>query len=93
MKYNEGSILYIYERRNPRVTCKLVVLKKEYQGDQDISYHGSPEYETFIECVDPITNKVETYGSEHYSWTNALDYIKTLHEKLDKIREVAFTIN
>ena len=39
---------------------KLYKVLKTYEGDDDLSYHGSPWYETFIEAQDLETNEVKT---------------------------------
>lgn len=67
---------------------KLYKVLKTYEGDDDLSYHGSPWYETFIEAQDLETNEVKTFGDQKYHWCIAKNYIKSLEEKLDKIKRI-----
>ena len=67
---------------------KLYKVLKTYEGDDDLSYHGSPWYETFIEAQDLETNEVKIFGDQKYRWCIAKNYIKSLEEKLDKIKRI-----
>lgn len=67
---------------------KLYKVLKTYEGDDDLSYHGSPWYETFIEAQDLETNEVKTFGNQKYHWYIAKNYIVSLEEKLAKIKRI-----
>lgn len=75
-----GKIIY--------VDGKLYQVVKSYEGDVDLSRHGSPWYEKFIEAVDPITGKVTKIGSCSTKWHDAESYIHYLESQLNKIQKV-----
>lgn len=77
--YNEEIIL---------LNGKLYKVLETYEGDKDLSYHGSPWYETFIKAQDLRTNEIYTFGDQTYKWQNAELYIKSLEDKIKKIKSI-----
>ena len=67
---------------------KLYKIIKTYEGDDDLSYHGSPWYETFIEAQDLETGEIKTFGDQKYNWCDAKAYIKNLENKINAIKKI-----
>lgn len=67
---------------------KLYKVLKTFEGDDDLSYHGSPWYETFIEAQDLRTNEIKTFGDQKYHWQIAENYIKYLEDKISAIKRI-----
>ena len=57
-----------------------------YEGDVDLSYHGSPYYEQFIIAERISDGSRTTFGSEHYTWHIAEDYIMKLENNGKEVR-------
>lgn len=66
----------------------LYKVVKTYEGDEDLSYHGSPWYETFIEAEDLETGEIKTFGSQKYNWCDAKTHIKYLEDKINEIKRI-----
>lgn len=69
---------------------KLYKVIKTYEGDVDLSYHGSPWYETFIEAEDLETGEIKTFGERRYHWHDAKDYIKHLEDKIKEVKKILY---
>ena len=67
---------------------KLYKVIRTYEGDVDLSYHGSPWYETFIEAQDLETDEIKTFGSQKYDWCDAKAHIKYLEDKIKEIKKI-----
>ena len=67
---------------------KLYKILRTYEGDVDLSYHGSPWYETFIEVEDLETGEIKTFGDQKYHWCDAITHIKYLEDKINKIKRI-----
>ena len=67
---------------------KLYKVLKTYEGDEDLSFHGSPWYETFIEVIDLETNKIKVFGDRTNKWYVADEYIKKIETQLEKVKEI-----
>ena len=66
----------------------LYKVLKCYKGDTDLSYHGSPWYETLIDAQDLETNEIKTFGEQKYNWYEARSYIKNLEDKIKNIKKL-----
>lgn len=53
----EGELLYIRPRNSSTSGGMIMRFESSYRGEEDLSYHGSPWYENFIVCTDPVTGK------------------------------------
>lgn len=73
-----GRIIWLEE--------SLWIVKEQWEGTEDLSYHGSALYETFIKAENLETKEVKTFGSESYTWHIATDYIKWLENYRDKVK-------
>lgn len=58
-----------------------------YDGDVDLSYHGSPYYEQFIVAEPILCGSKITFGSEHYTWHIAEDYIMWLENNRKEVKK------
>ena len=67
---------------------RLYKVLKTFEGDDDLSYHGSPWYETFIEAQDLRTNEIKIFGDQKYNWQIAENYIKYLEDKISAIKRI-----
>ena len=67
---------------------KLYKVIRTYEGDVDLSYHGSPWYETFIEAQDLETDEIKTFGDQTYDWCDAKVHIKYLEDKIKEIKRI-----
>lgn len=65
---------------------RLYKVIKSYKGDEDMSHHGSPYYYNYIDAQDIETGEVKTFCDVYYCWRLASDYIKSLEDKLERIR-------
>lgn len=61
---------------------------KAYEGNVDLSYHGSPYYETFLEVQNLHTGEIKTLRSEQHKWCLALNHIEYLEKNLQKVKDV-----
>lgn len=64
----------------------LWIVKEQWEGNEDLSYHGSASYETFIKAENLETKEVKTFRSEEDTWHIATDYIKWLEGYKDKVK-------
>ena len=67
---------------------RLYRVIRTYEGDVDLSRHGSPWYETFIEVVDLETDEVSVFSELKCRCIDALTYIKNLESKIDAIKQI-----
>lgn len=89
MEYKNGELLYVYKKNNNHFENGVFVLYREtYEGNEDLSYHGSSWYETFIEAEDLETGEIKTFGSQKYHWCNAKIHIKYLEDKINAIKKI-----
>lgn len=65
----------------------LWIVRDQWEGTDDLSYHGSAYYETFIKAENLETKKTKTFRSEKDTWHIATDYIKWLEKYKDKIKK------
>ena len=65
----------------------LWIITEQWEGTEDLSYHGSPSYETFIKAENLETKEIKTFGSESYTWHIATDYIKWLERYMDRVKD------
>lgn len=84
--YEKGTLYLVrskhgYNKENE----KIIKLTDTYEGTEDLSYHGSPWYETFLVGTDLETGNKVTFGSENYNWKILKDYIDELETKLKEI--------
>lgn len=84
----EGELLYIRPRNGNTSGGMIMKFESSYRGEEDLSYHGSPWYENFIVCTDPVTGERKEFGDQSYIWQSAIGYIKYLQEKLRKVQVV-----
>lgn len=56
-----------------------------YEGNENLSYHGSASYEKFIVAERLSDGTKATFGNKEYEWHIAEEYIRML----EKRREVA----
>lgn len=66
----------------------LYKVLRTFEGDVDLSYHGSPWYETFIEAQNLETDEIKIFGSQTYHWCDAKLHIKYLEEKIESIKKL-----
>lgn len=64
----------------------LWVVKEQWEGTENLSYHGSASYETFIKCENIESKEIKTFGSESTKWNIAEDYIKWLERYRETVR-------
>lgn len=90
--YKPGDLLFIRPSGRNSFSGKegvFAIYQRSYQGDDDISYHGSPCYEEYIVCRE-LPNMVEkSYGELDYEWCSAAGRIKYLEDTLCSIRTIA----
>lgn len=67
---------------------KLYQVESCFEGNEDLSWHGSPWYETFVRAKELSTGEVFIFGNQSYEWVDALNYIKSLEEKVQKIKDI-----
>jgi len=82
--YEKGDILLVYLdcrdfHRTPADGFPVRFIKA-FEGTEDLSYHGSPWYETFIEVENLKTGKIDTYGNQTYSWVSLSYYLNQIKE-------------
>ena len=88
MEYRSGELLYVCKKPG-WINGIFVIYRDKYNGDEDLSYHGSPFYETFIVCEYLDSRERVEFGSGTYCWRSANEYIKTLQNKLKEIGKIA----
>lgn len=64
----------------------LWIVKDQYEGTENLSYHGSASYETFIIAENIETKETKTFGSEKDTWHVAIDYIKWLENYRQRVK-------
>ena len=84
----KGDLVYITPNKG---NGKGIIMASEqsYQGDEDMSLHGSPLYEDFIECSDLKTGERKSFGDRDYHWCDPIGKIERLQEALAKIKHIA----
>lgn len=85
----KGDLLFIRPRMGNGKGGVIMAYERSYQGDEDISHHGSPLYENFIVCRDLATGVEKCFGDLHYVWCDPLRRIEHLQETLAKIEHIA----
>lgn len=89
MKYKNGELLYVCRRKRHWEDGIFVIYRDEYEGNVDLSYHGSPWYEKFIICEYPDSRNTVEFGDQEWQWRSAKEYIEKLQKALNKIEEIA----
>ena len=77
----EGELLYIRPRNSSTSGGMIMKFDSSYRGEEDLSYHGSPWYENFIVCTDPVTGEKKKFGDQ-------IGYIKFLQEQIAKVKNI-----
>ena len=94
MKINEVIYIYPKDRYEPCISDFekgfFAVVDGFHEGDEDLSYHGSPFYEQFVDCHNCITLEQGSYGSQAYEWIYVKDYMIRLKELLMKIKMMLY---
>ena len=88
MEYKNGELLYVCKKDNDWKDGVFVLYRGIYEGDEDLSYHGSPWYETFIICEYLDSRDRVDFGHRTYSWRPVYSYIKELQNTLNEIRKI-----
>lgn len=91
MNYKNGELLYVckYNYNRAWEDGIFVLYRDTHKGDVDLSYHGSPSYETFIVCECLDSRDTVEFGNQRYCWRSANEYIKSMQEKLREIKKMA----
>lgn len=84
----EGDLLYIRPRNSSTSGGMIMKFESSYRGEEDLSYHGSPWYENFIACTDPVTGEKKEFGDQSYTWRSAIGYIKFIQEQIAKVKNI-----
>lgn len=84
----KGDLVYIVPR-NSKGKGVIMAYEKSYQGNEDMSLHGSPLYEDFIICTDLKTGERKGFGDRDYHWCDPIGKIEQLQEALAKIKHIA----
>lgn len=90
MDYRSGELLYVCKRDKNWRNGVFVLYRDKYKGDVDLSYHGSPWYENFIVCEYLDSRDKVEFGDQTWCWRSVNEYIKTMQNKLEKIKEMAY---
>ena len=90
MDYRSGELLYVCKRDKNWRSGVFVLYRDKYKGDVDLSYHGSPWYEKFIVCEYLDSRDRVEFGDQTWCWRSVNEYIKTMQNKLEKIKEMAY---
>lgn len=91
--YKCGKLLYVCRKNGYLDNWEngLFVLYKDcYKGNEDLSYHGSPSYETFIKCEYLNSRDEVVFGSEDYCWRPVNEYIKVLQRRIKEINKFSY---
>ena len=91
MEYRSGELLYVCRKDGYRDNWEngvYVLYRDTYKGKEDLSYHGSPWYETFIVCEYLDSRDRVEFGDETYCWQPVNEYIKHLQNKLKEIKKI-----
>jgi len=89
MEYRSGQLLYVCKTDSDLRDGLFVLYRDKYEGDVDLSYHGSPWYETFIVCEYLDSRDRVEFGDQTWCWRPANEYIKTMQNKLREIKNIA----
>lgn len=91
-EYPYRELLYVCKKEDWRDNWKngiIVLYKGCHKGTEDLSHHGSPYYETFIECEFLENYDDVDFGSTEYCWRPVKEYIKNLQDKILHIKDLA----
>ena len=83
-----GELLYVRPLKENRKNGMIMRFESSYRGDEDLSYHGSPWYENFIVCTDPMTGEKKEFGDQSFTWRSAIGYIKFLQDQIAKVKNI-----
>ena len=89
MEYRNGELLYVCKRDSNWQNGLYVLYRDKYEGDVDLSYHGSPWYEEFIVCEYLDSRDRVDFGNQIWCWRSVNEYIKTMQKKLKEIQSIA----
>ena len=91
-KYKDAELLYVYGNGRGFAGHEGFFFLKtgEYEGDEDLSHHGSPYYERFITGVEIPSMKERDCGSENYNWYYVDAHIKELEDRLKEIHRMSY---
>jgi hypothetical protein len=78
----KDDIIVVFVRGSSAGGGDLVQVVDVYEGDDDLSYHGSSWYELFIKGKNLETGEVKEYGNQTYSWVHPMSYISNLEKKI-----------
>lgn len=92
-RFRSGELLYVCLDRDGWENGVFVLYRDSYEGKRDHSRHGSPWYETFIVCEYLDSRDKAEFGDMSYKWRSVNEYIKTLQNKLDEVRNIVGTSN
>lgn len=91
-EYPYRELLYVCKKDgwyNNWQNGMIVLYKGYHKGNYDLSYHGTPYYETFIECERLDNYDDIDFGDEKYCWRPVKEYIKDLQDKILHIKDLA----
>ena len=83
------GIYYVYPK-NRISDGFLVQVTNEYEGNDDLSYHGSPWYEQFIAGFVVDSGEEKEFGDQTYNWCDADSLIKNYIRRMDEIRKILY---
>ena len=89
MHYRNGELLYVCKRDRNWRNGVFVLYRDEYEGDVDLSYHGSPWFEKFIVCEYLDSRDKVEFGNQTWCWRSVSKYIDTMQNKLEEIEKIA----
>ena len=96
VSYEKGEILLVYldcrGYHNTPADGFPVRFIRSYEGNEDLSYHGSPWYETFIEAENLKSGKIEVYGDQTYRWTTLDSYLKIVKQAVRQASDLLKSI-
>ena len=83
-EYPKGTILLVYQTSGdfPQVPSSgdIVRFISGYEGEVDLSYHGSPWYEKFILAENLETGETREYGDQDFSWVPLREYLRNVRD-------------
>lgn len=83
-----GELLYVRPIKGNGQNGMIMRFESSYCGNEDLSYHGSPWYENFIVCTDPMTGEKKEFGDQSFTWRSVIGYIKFLQDKIAKVKNI-----
>lgn len=94
--YKKGELLYVckksknwlYDIYGELSDGVYVLYVDSYEGNEDLSHHGSPIYENFIQCKYLDSHDKCDFGSTEYTWISVDKYMKELQNKLNEIKKI-----